>query len=87
MTFLVPMAPMDERVLAEDVLDRLPQCLATVDDEQDRLIWVKAAVDQVGQQRPGERGVLGAAFPEAERDLDAVGADPERDDVGAVGDL
>ena len=48
---------------------------AAVDDEQDRLLGVKAAVDEIGQQRPCERGVLGRAFPEPERDLDAVGAD------------
>ena len=65
---------MHERVLAEDVLDRPAQRLAAVDDEQDRLLGIKAAVDEVGEQRPGERRVLGRAFPEPERDLDAVGA-------------
>ena len=84
---LVALAAMHERVLAEDVADRLAQRLAAVDDEQDRLLGVQAAVDEIGQQRPRERGVLGAAFPEPERDLDAFGADPERDDVRALGDL
>jgi hypothetical protein len=87
MTFLVALAAMDQRVLAEDVLDRPPQRLAAVDDEQDRLLGIQAALDQVGQQRPRERRVLGRAFPEPERDLDAVGRDPERDDVRAIGDL
>jgi hypothetical protein len=78
---------MDERVLAEDVLDRAPECLAAVDDEQDRLVGIKAAVDEVGQQRAGQGRVLRRPFPQAERDLHSFGADPERDDVGAVGDL
>ena len=63
------------------------QRLGAVDHEQDRLLGIKAAVDEVGQQRPGERGVLGRALPEPERDLDALGGDPERDDVRAIGDL
>ena len=74
MTFLVAMAAMHQRVLAEDVLDRPAQRLAAVDDEQDRLLGIEAAVDEIGQQRPRERGVLGRAFPEPERDLDALGA-------------
>jgi Transposase DDE domain group 1 len=58
-----------------------------IDHEQDRLLGIKAAIDEIGEQRPGERRVLGRAFPEPERDLDALGADPERDDVRALGDL
>ena len=76
-----------DRVLAEDVGDRAAQRLAAVDDEQDRLVGIQAAVDQVGQQRPRECRVLGAAFPEPERDLHALGRDPERDDVRALSDL
>lgn len=87
MTFLVAMAAVDEGVLAEDVLDRAPERLAAVDDKQDRLVGIKATVDEIGQQRPRQRRVLGAAFPEPERDLDAVGRDAERDDVRAIGDL
>jgi hypothetical protein len=41
----------------------------------------------VGVKRPGQGRVLGAALPQAERDLLAFGRDPERDDVRAVGDL
>ena len=78
---------MNEGVLAEDVLDRPAQRLAAVDHEQDRLLGVEAAVDQVGQQRPGERGVLGRSLPQPERDLHALGGDPQRDDVRAIGDL
>ena len=87
MTFLVADAALHQRVLAEDVLDRAPERLAAVDDEQDRLLAVQAAVDEIGQQRAGQRGVLGPALPEPERDLDALGGDAERDDVGAIGDL
>jgi hypothetical protein len=84
---LVAMAAMHQRVLAEDVADRPAQRLAAVDDEHDRLPGIEAAVDQIGQQRPCERRVLGRAFPEPERDLHALRRDPERDDVRALGDL
>ena len=87
MTFLVAMTAVHQRVLAEDVFDRPAQRLAAVDDEQDRLVGIEATVDEIGQQRPGQRGVLGAAFPEPERDLDALRRDAERDDVGALGDF
>ena len=69
--------------VAEDVADRLPQRLGAVDHEQDPLLGVEAALDQVGQQRGRDGRVLGRAFPEPERDLDALGRDPERDDVRA----
>src|SRR5207244_2667390 len=44
MTFLVAVTAMHQRVLAEHVLDRAPQRLGAVDHEQDRLLWVEAAV-------------------------------------------
>ncbi len=53
------MAAVDQRVLAEDVADRAAQRLGAVDNEQDRLLGIEPAVDEIGQQRPGERGVLG----------------------------
>jgi hypothetical protein len=87
MTFLVTLTAVHERVLAEHILDRLAQRLAAVDHEQHRLLGVQAAVDQIGQQRAGERGVLGRALPQPERELDALAADAERDDVRALGDL
>ena len=55
MTFLVAMATVHQRVLAEDVLDRPAQSIAAVDDEQDRLVGIKPPVDQVGQQRASDR--------------------------------
>ena len=75
---------MHERVLAEHVADRLAQRLAAVDHEQDRLLGVQAAVDEIGEQHRDQRGVLGRAFPQPERNLHALRADPERDDMGAV---
>ena len=87
MTFLVAVTAVEERVLAKYVLDRLAQRFAAVDHEQDRLLRVQAAVDEVGEQHRDQRRVLGRAFPQPERDLHALGRDPERDDVRAVGDL
>src|SRR4051812_13924939 len=51
------------RVLAEDGLDRLPERLAAVDDEPDRLLGIQAAIDQIGERRAGQGGGLGRAFP------------------------
>jgi integrase/recombinase XerD len=84
---IVPVTAMHERVLAEHVLDRAAQRPPAVDHEQDRLIGIEAAVDEVGQQHPDQRRVLRRAFPQPERDLHALRADPERDDVRPVGDL
>ena len=42
--------------------------------------------DRPAASRPGLRSPS-AAFPEPKRDLDAVGRDPERDHVRAIGDL
>jgi len=49
---LVAMAAVHEHVLAEHILDRSAQRLAAVDHEQDRLLGIEAAVDEVGQQSP-----------------------------------
>jgi len=49
MTFLVAVAAVNERPFAEHLLDRLAQRLAAVQHEQDRLIGIQAAVDEVGQ--------------------------------------
>jgi len=51
------------------------------------VIGVKATIDEIGEQLPRERRVLGRAFPQAERDLHPLGCDPERDDMGPLGDL
>ncbi|MFN8215182.1 MAG: hypothetical protein U0R71_01160 [Solirubrobacterales bacterium] len=52
-------AAMDEGVGAEDLADRLGKGLGAVDHEQDRLLGIEAAVDEVGQQGARERRVLG----------------------------
>jgi hypothetical protein len=69
--------------LSEDLADRLSQRLRTLDHEQDSLLAVEAALDEIGEQRGRDGRVLGRAFPEPERDLDAVSGDAERD-VGAA---
>ena len=55
--FFVPQAPLDGR-LTEDRADRFAQRLGAVDPEQDPLLGVEAALDQVGQQRRREGRVL-----------------------------
>ena len=77
------MTALHEHVLAEHVTDRTTQRLAAVDHEQDRLLGIRAAVDEVGEQRAGERGVLGRALPQPERDLHTLSGDPERSHMGA----
>ena len=84
---LVPMAAVHERVLAEHVLDRAADRLPSVNHKEDRLLGIQAAVDEIGQQRAGERGVLGRALPQPEWDLHALGANSERDDVCALSDV
>ena len=69
MTFLVPHAALDRDVVAEHLADRLAQRFGAVDHEQHPLLGIQAAVDQVGQQRRGDRRVLARALPQPERDL------------------
>jgi len=60
---------------------------AAVGDDQDALVDVQAASDQVGEQVPGHGGVLRRAVPQPQRQLDAVGRDAERDDAAAALEL
>ena len=83
---LVPRASLDGCV-AEDGADRLAQRLRAVDDKQDPLLGVEAALDQVGQKRRGHSGILRASFPEPERDVSALGRDSERDHVRALAEV
>src|SRR5581483_3475968 len=69
---------------AEHLVDRLPQRLGAVDHAQHALAEVKAAGDEVREQRLGDGRVLGRAVPQPERQLDAVGRDPERDHAAAA---
>jgi hypothetical protein len=50
--------------LAEDGADRLPQRLGAVDDEEDALLGIQAAVDEIAEQCGGDRRVLGRALPQ-----------------------
>jgi hypothetical protein len=52
-------AALDRGAVAEHGADRLAQRLGAVDDEQDSLLGIQPAVDQVGQQSGGDGGVLG----------------------------
>jgi site-specific DNA recombinase len=61
--------------------------LRPVDHEQHPLLGIQAPLDEIGQQRVRDGRVLRAPFPQPERDLHALGADSERDDMGAIGDL
>jgi len=77
-------APLDGDVVAEHLAYGFPQSLRAVDHEQQPLLDVESSVDEVGQQRPGDGRVLGRSVPQPERELLALGGDPERDDVGAA---
>jgi hypothetical protein len=79
MTFLVPQAAL-HRHLTEDRAHSLPERLGAVDHEQHPLLGIEPALDEIGQQRGRDGRVLGRAFPQPERDLHALGGDPERDD-------
>ena len=68
------------RDLAEHGPHRLPERLRSVDHEQHPLLGIQPPLDQVRQQRRGDGRVLGRALPQPQRDLDALGSDPERDD-------
>jgi hypothetical protein len=76
-SFLVAKAPM-HRHIAEHLAHRGPQRLAAVEHHEHALLDVHAAIDEVGQQRDGDRLVLGRAVPQAQCDLDRVGRDPQR---------
>ena len=84
---LVADAALHRRVDAEHVADGLAQRLGAVDDDQHALLDIQAALDEVGQQRGRDGGVLGRPVPQPERVLDAVGVDPERDDAAAALEL
>jgi hypothetical protein len=75
MTFLVAHAALHRRVDAEHVADGLAHRLGAVDDDQDALLCVQAALDEVGQQRGRDNAVLGRAVPQPKRVLDAVAVD------------
>src|SRR5271155_1406996 len=81
--FLVPDAAL-HGYCAKDLVDGRPQGFAAIQDDQDALLDVKAAADEVGEQMDGDGLVLCRAIPEPERDLDPVGADAQSNDTAAA---
>jgi hypothetical protein len=59
MTFLVAHAALHRRVDAEHHADGLAERLGAVEHAEHALLNVQAALDEVRQQRRGDRGVLG----------------------------
>ena len=84
--FLVTDAALNGDV-AEDSVNGGAEGLAAVQDDQDALVAVQAAVDEVREQLDADALVLRRAVPQPERDLDAVGRDAERDDAAAALEL
>ena len=73
--------------MVEDVGDRAAQRLGAVDHDQDRPGAVQPMVTQRGERIGHDRGVLGGALGQAQRDLRAVQGDPERNHAAALGHL
>ena len=84
---LVPDAALDGDLVAEHLADRFAQRFGAIDHEQQALLNIQPAGHQIGQQCAGDGGVLGAAGPQPERELLALGRDPQRDDIRAALDL
>ena len=80
------LAALDERLI-EHVLDRAGQRLGAVQDGQDGLGDVQAALTQPGDQVRDQGRVLGRALLDRQRVLDAVDADAERDDAGVLAEV
>ena len=70
--------PLDFRFARAERQTATRAAFAAVDHEQDRLLGIQPPLDQICQQLARQSGVLGAPFPQPERDLYPVGGDPER---------
>jgi hypothetical protein len=81
-SLLVLGTALHRHVVPEHLPYRFPERLRSVNDEQKALLDIDAPVDEIGQERGGDRGVLTRSLPQAERELLALGGDPERDDIG-----
>ena len=77
-------AALDWDLVAEHLPDGFSERFGAVDHEQQPLLDIQAPDHQVRQQRAGNGGILGAARPQTERELVALGGDPERDDICAA---
>ena len=78
--FLVLHAALNGHLVAEHLPDGFPERLRSVNDEQHPLLDIEPTVHQIGQQRARHGRVFSRAVPQAERELVALGGDPERDD-------
>ena len=78
------LAALDDRVV-EHVADGAAQRLGTVNHHQDGTGDVQAPLPQPRQQVTGDRGVLGGALGQGERDLGAVDGDAKGDHTAVVG--
>jgi len=84
---LVLTAAGDQDSLIEGGRQGGPDRLAAVDHGQDRRLRIEAALDQVVEQGLADGLVLGAALPEPERVLAAIGVDAEGGHDGVLGGL
>jgi len=75
MTFLVTDTALHRDALPEHLADRLAERLRSVDDEQHPLRGIQTTVDQIGEQRLDDGGVLGISLPQPKRHLDTLGRD------------
>jgi hypothetical protein len=83
-SLLVDHTALHRHIAAEHLADGFPQRLPAVQDEQQPLLDVQATIEEIGEQRRCDGGVLGRSFPQPERELLAGGRDPQRDDVRAA---
>jgi hypothetical protein len=71
--------------VVEHVVDGAAQRLGPVEHHQDRPDDLQPAVAQGRQQVTHDRGVLGRALGQGQRDLGAVQGDAQRDHAGVLG--
>jgi hypothetical protein len=69
---LMDPAALDRRVVPKTAPDRPRQRLRAVDDEQTRHRRIKPTLNQVVDERLRDRSVLGCAFDQCQRMLDAL---------------
>ena len=81
-SLLVPGSAAPAR-LAEHLPHRFPERLRSVDARTAGPARHQAPLDQIGQQRGRDGRVLGRSLPQPERELLALGGDPQRDDASS----
>jgi len=85
--FLVCLAALDQRTLAEGVEDHPAQGLGSVDHHQDRAIRMEPSFDQIFQQRLARSCVFGRAFPQAQGVFFAAAIDAHRGQHHVLGEV